>query len=395
MADEIDVLATNKAKLTSAQRQARSELIREVLADAGIQNPLPFAGLASAETNMAHCWSEATWACKGPNSVDCGGGPVIAGSGDGPCRNKQGGLGLFQFDAGTHTQTLKREGNRILELRGNIAAAGDFVVNMVKNSTYISGVSTDAEAIAWINAFRPSADSDWIKTVVHYYNGCVPGCSVYSQRTGHYRSHLRDRYNEFGHDFWYPPAGATPTPSASANCTDTCSYAGDGECDDGGPDSQYDVCGLGTDCMDCGPRTDSGTPVGGTRPPTSGTCDDSCHWARDGVCDDGRPGAVSASCAPGTDCTDCQNTGASAPMCRAKAQSCGGASTCCGDLSCRRGVTFSARCCVEAADSCTSSSDCCGAMSCNAGRCQCRSLDRTCVADADCCEGFCDAGRCR
>lgn len=37
-------------------------------------------------------------------------------------------------------------------------------------------------------------------------------------------------------------------------CTDTCTYAADGECDDGGEGSTFDVCDLGTDCTDCGPR---------------------------------------------------------------------------------------------------------------------------------------------
>jgi hypothetical protein len=37
-------------------------------------------------------------------------------------------------------------------------------------------------------------------------------------------------------------------------CTDTCSYAGDGDCDDGGPNSDFDLCPYGTDCTDCGPR---------------------------------------------------------------------------------------------------------------------------------------------
>ena len=36
-------------------------------------------------------------------------------------------------------------------------------------------------------------------------------------------------------------------------CTNTCEYANDGECDDGGPESLYDDCELGTDCADCGP----------------------------------------------------------------------------------------------------------------------------------------------
>jgi hypothetical protein len=37
-------------------------------------------------------------------------------------------------------------------------------------------------------------------------------------------------------------------------CTDTCSFAADGDCDDGGPDADFNECGLGTDCTDCGPR---------------------------------------------------------------------------------------------------------------------------------------------
>ena len=37
-------------------------------------------------------------------------------------------------------------------------------------------------------------------------------------------------------------------------CEDTCRFSGDGDCDDGGPDSDYSFCALGTDCTDCGPR---------------------------------------------------------------------------------------------------------------------------------------------
>jgi len=37
-------------------------------------------------------------------------------------------------------------------------------------------------------------------------------------------------------------------------CTYTCSYDGDGECDDGGPNSDWSVCAYGTDCTDCGTR---------------------------------------------------------------------------------------------------------------------------------------------
>ena len=38
-------------------------------------------------------------------------------------------------------------------------------------------------------------------------------------------------------------------------CENTCIFAYDGECDDGGPDAKTDYCGIGTDCFDCGART--------------------------------------------------------------------------------------------------------------------------------------------
>lgn len=37
-------------------------------------------------------------------------------------------------------------------------------------------------------------------------------------------------------------------------CLETCNYASDGDCDDGGPGTEYAICTLGTDCTDCGTR---------------------------------------------------------------------------------------------------------------------------------------------
>ncbi len=51
-----------------------------------------------------------------------------------------------------------------------------------------------------------------------------------------------------------PSRAATPSSGGGGMCTNTCSSANDGECDDGGPNSLYNVCSLGTDCGDCGPR---------------------------------------------------------------------------------------------------------------------------------------------
>jgi hypothetical protein len=43
-------------------------------------------------------------------------------------------------------------------------------------------------------------------------------------------------------------------PPAADGCDDTCSDAMDFFCDDGGPGSLTNICALGTDCTDCGPR---------------------------------------------------------------------------------------------------------------------------------------------
>jgi hypothetical protein len=43
-----------------------------------------------------------------------------------------------------------------------------------------------------------------------------------------------------------------PFERAQAGCTDTCNFAGDGECDDGGSGAEFSECSIGTDCSDCG-----------------------------------------------------------------------------------------------------------------------------------------------
>jgi len=92
-------VADHDSALSGAARRPRSEAIRDVGASRGMLNGVLLAGIAQVETGLSHCWSEATWACQGPFSSYCG-GPVIAGAGDGPCSDQQGGLGMFQFDTG-------------------------------------------------------------------------------------------------------------------------------------------------------------------------------------------------------------------------------------------------------------------------------------------------------
>lgn len=86
-----------------------------------------------------------------------------------------------------------------------------------------------------------------------------------------------------------------PTSAAGGGrtvCDDTCTYANDNECDDGGDGSTNAVCTFGTDCTDCGVRR-------------SVSCSNTCQFAGDGQCDDGGPNSEHAICLPGTDCDDC------------------------------------------------------------------------------------------
>lgn len=178
---EVDVAFVNKT--------ARYAAIRDAAAARGFERGYLLAGIANTETNLAHCWSEATWACQGPASSACGGGPVIAGSADGPCSIRQGGLGMFQFDAGTFEQTLSRYGQDVLTIDGQIDHAIAFVTNMVKISAYTTNAETDAKARAWLDNFDPNnaaSRDQWIETVLRYYNGCQPSWSCWAPRVQTY-----------------------------------------------------------------------------------------------------------------------------------------------------------------------------------------------------------------
>jgi hypothetical protein len=216
--DDITPESTLASSLTSSQRRARAAQIREAAAREGLTRAgWLLAGIADAETQLSHCWSELTWACQGPYSADCQ-GPVVAGAGDGPCRDRQGGLGMFQFDGGNFDETLRRDGVRVLSVAGNVQAAVEFVLQMVVDSAYIGGVSSRAEAVAWLNGVTPehSRFHPWVQTVTHYYNGCRPGFSCYPQRYQHYRDNARGIWSEMGPGFWNAPPAPSPSPSPPA-----------------------------------------------------------------------------------------------------------------------------------------------------------------------------------
>jgi hypothetical protein len=199
--------------LAAVNKQVRYTAIRNAAAARGFRNGYLLAGIANDETNLAQCWSEATWACQGPSSPDCGGGPVIAGAADGPCSAQQGGLGMFQFDAGTYGQTLAKYGNGILTVDGQIGSAIDYAVWMVKISAYTTNAETDAKARAWLDNFDPNNQAlrdQWISTVVRYYNGCQPGWSCWNARYQTYSQGYRDAIDQPGGlGFWAAAAGTS------------------------------------------------------------------------------------------------------------------------------------------------------------------------------------------
>jgi hypothetical protein len=204
--------------LTSAQRRARAEVIRDSAAAVGMTNAALLAGIGEVETNFAHCWSEATWACQGPASASCGGGPVIAGSADGACSLQQGGLGMFQFDAGTYSQTVATYGPNIVTMQGNIDAVVPFLVTRAIQS--VQGVSNATEALAWMNSIKIQ-DGDpqyekWLYFVAWRYNGCM-GCTTQINK---YRAGTNKLRDEFGAGFWTVTAEpATCAPIAATGRT--------------------------------------------------------------------------------------------------------------------------------------------------------------------------------
>lgn len=238
-----DAIGAAESSLTSAQRRRRAGEIRDAAHVDGITQGWLLAGIADAETQMSHCHRELTWACEGPRSDDCGGGPVVAGAGDGPCSLRQGGIGMFQFDAGDFDDTLRREGRRILTVRGNTRAAVDFVVAMLIRSVYVSGVSNRSQAIAWMNGVRVGNGrfDPWVKTVTHYYNGCLPSYSCWSQRYRHYADNARGVYREMGAAFWLPDADGDGIADDRDNCRRVANH--------GQADRDHD--GVGDACDNC------------------------------------------------------------------------------------------------------------------------------------------------
>jgi hypothetical protein len=195
--------STDEAAITTAVRHQRFGLIRDSAAEMGLYNAALLAGVAISETNLAHCQSEATYACMGPASPSCNGGPVIAGSADGPCGDMQGGLGMFQFDSGTYAMTLATYGDSILTIEGNTAQAVNFVeVRAIQDKHATDWLS----AMAWMNTVEMKTGTatleEWADFIVCRYNGCCTTSATCSSRRAGYRDNALKAFDEMGAEFW-------------------------------------------------------------------------------------------------------------------------------------------------------------------------------------------------
>jgi hypothetical protein len=231
--------------LSTATKTERYMLIRDSAAGMGQYNAALLAGIAISETGLAHCYDEApSFSCPGPASPSCSGNPVIAGGADGPCSLMQGGLGMFQFDAGTYTDTLNTYGDKILTVEGNSAQAVWFVTDKVEMD--IAGITDWLSAMAWMNQVKLDASdpvmNQWAALLACRYNGCCDGSATCVSRANGYRDNAITAYNDMGAAFWDVSGRCTQLPSGGviderSNCylaggdprywrTETAGYGG-------------------------------------------------------------------------------------------------------------------------------------------------------------------------
>jgi hypothetical protein len=215
--------STVEQGLSAQTKHDRYTLIRDSAAQMGVYNGPLLAGIAISETGLAHCNSEVTYGCPGPASSSCGGAAILAGGADGPCSDMQGGLGMFQFDAGTYAQTVAAYGPQILTIEGNSAQAVWFVIDKVEMD--IPNAATWLDAAAWMNQVPLDATdptmNQWAALLACRYNGCCTSSSLCTSRANGYRDNAITAYNDMGSDFWHAvgckalPAGGVIAPRSS------------------------------------------------------------------------------------------------------------------------------------------------------------------------------------
>lgn len=214
--------------LTSVQKKAISNHIKDVAATHGITNSVLFAGVPNHETGLVQCWKDATWACKGPQSDYCG-GPVIAGSGDGPCSHKQGGLGIYQLDAGTYTQTFATYGKDVVELDPQIDEGVDIIISKVWHCPNTPHFENEGEVVKYLNAAKPGTAKFevFLSAMAYCYNGTPPSSSNFQKMRSNYRAGVTKLVDAFGKAYWATAEIPEPPPAGTTTCYAKCANRAD------------------------------------------------------------------------------------------------------------------------------------------------------------------------
>ena len=200
----------------------------------------------------------AGWTCDAqwydendPTACDCG-----CGAPDPDCAS-----------AGCHTPGCTVTGcNFCWDTSGNEITCGD------DGAGGSGGASTGGSGGAYTGGSGGTgggaAGSDWTCPIEYYEEGntaaCDCGCGAPDPDCGYGGCTTPDCtapacsycWTQYGEaSACSAEAGMGGSGGASSLCDDTCVFANDGECDDGGPNAlPYAACEFGTDCADCGPR---------------------------------------------------------------------------------------------------------------------------------------------
>jgi hypothetical protein len=290
-----DEVLAEESPLSFEQRLAHTDVIKAVSASKGITNALLIAGVANHETNLVHCYEDAPWHCAGPFASTCG-GAVLAGSGDGPCRIQEGGLGMFQLDSGTYSQTIAEHGRRVVEIDGNIDIGADFILYKVEICSMTPLFASRDEVIAWVNSAVPGTPmfETFMDAMASCYNGCsvaVCGRALHDQRMNQYRDAALRLLDEMGRDYWYPPAlSCGEVASQLGYGYGGCEWNGNGACFGTGP-STWDC----EHCCDLTRLPDPSTMTCGDFAASLGWESSLCEWNGNAACV-AREGWATADC---------------------------------------------------------------------------------------------------
>lgn len=182
--------------------------IKRVAVDENVPNAaLLIAGIGAHETGLTQCWKDAKQFCQGPWSSTCN-GPVLAGGADGPCSQTQGGLGIFQFDSGTHAATVRAYGDGILSESGNVRAATRLVLQKLQicpNGPPLARRSTPEAAAQWLDDVRIGTESyeQFLDAMARCYNGADSRTCRFKQVRASYDMAIRFLLEDAGERYWY------------------------------------------------------------------------------------------------------------------------------------------------------------------------------------------------